>query len=278
MKRIPDKSVDCIVTDPPYLYLKHKLDKAFDEELVFDEWNRIVKDDGFILFFGRGESFYRWNYMLNQMGWKFKEEVVWSKNTASSPFSKIGRTHETIAILSKDGKVRKSHVPYLERRAFDVEAIKRDVRRLTIALDKPEVMKDINHFLKNGETVFRPTTNKFEITGVKPGSADRRVSIVASMERGFVEQDVIQVSREHYTFKHPTQKPVRLMERLINIISDEGDMILDPFIGSGTTAVACQNLNRNFIGFELDKEYYDIATERVKADRVDEGSRALGNR
>ena len=62
---------------------------------------------------------------------------------------------------------------------------------------------------------------------------------------------------------HPTQKPVDLMEHLIEKFTDEGDLILDAFMGSGTTGVAAKNLNRNFIGIELDKEYYNIAKDRI---------------
>ena len=63
---------------------------------------------------------------------------------------------------------------------------------------------------------------------------------------------------------HQTQKPVRLMERLINLVTDEGDTVLDSFSGSGSTALACQNLNRKFIAFEIDKEYFEIAQNRIK--------------
>ena len=63
--------------------------------------------------------------------------------------------------------------------------------------------------------------------------------------------------------KHPTQKPLMLMERIITIFTNEGDTVLDFTMGSGTTGVACKNLNRNFIGIELDKEYFDIAKERL---------------
>lgn len=63
---------------------------------------------------------------------------------------------------------------------------------------------------------------------------------------------------------HPTQKPLKLMEWLVKTYSNEGDLIVDPFSGSGTTAVACLNTNRNFIGFELNKEYFEKATERIK--------------
>lgn len=63
---------------------------------------------------------------------------------------------------------------------------------------------------------------------------------------------------------HPTQKPLGIVERLIEKFSDEGDTILDCFMGSGTTGVACVNTNRNFIGIELDKKYFDVAQQRIK--------------
>lgn len=64
---------------------------------------------------------------------------------------------------------------------------------------------------------------------------------------------------------HPTQKPLALIEKLINEFTKYGDLILDPFMGSGTTAVACHKLKRRYIGFELDKEYFDLANERLDA-------------
>ena len=67
---------------------------------------------------------------------------------------------------------------------------------------------------------------------------------------------------------HDTEKPVALMEVLINNSSNPGDTIIDPFMGSGSTGVACQNLNRNFIGIELDEKYFEIAKERIKGEEV----------
>lgn len=64
---------------------------------------------------------------------------------------------------------------------------------------------------------------------------------------------------------HPTEKPVELMEILIKNSSKEGDLVMDPFVGVGATALACQNLNRNFIGCEIDKKYYDTAMERLNS-------------
>lgn len=67
---------------------------------------------------------------------------------------------------------------------------------------------------------------------------------------------------------HPTEKPLHLIKDLVKISSNENDIILDPFMGSGTTAVACKQLNRNFIGFEISKEYCDIANKRLKQEQL----------
>lgn len=65
---------------------------------------------------------------------------------------------------------------------------------------------------------------------------------------------------------HPTQKHIEVMEKLVEIHTNENDIIFDPFLGSGTTAIACKNLNRNIIGTEIDKKYYDITMKRLKND------------
>ena len=73
MKKIDSESIDCILTDPPYLYLKNqKLDRPFDEQKFFSEAKRVLKKDGFIVLFGRGTSFYRWNCILADLGFNFK--------------------------------------------------------------------------------------------------------------------------------------------------------------------------------------------------------------
>ena len=67
---------------------------------------------------------------------------------------------------------------------------------------------------------------------------------------------------------HPTQKPQKLLERIILASSNEGDVVLDPFMGSGSTGVACKNLNRKFIGIELDEKYYNISFDRIYNKRI----------
>jgi site-specific DNA-methyltransferase (adenine-specific) len=84
-----------------------------------------------------------------------------------------------------------------------------------------------------------------------------------SIAFGFNEKSIIKQRRDHYNIIHPTQKPVRLLERILALISSEGDVILDPFSGSASIAVAAHNTGRSFVGFEIDKEFYDASIERL---------------
>ncbi len=78
----------------------------------------------------------------------------------------------------------------------------------------------------------------------------------------FIETPTISAS-EHKLGEHPTQKPKLLLRHFIEILSNEKDVVLDPFMGSGSTGVVCELLNRNFIGFELNEKYYNIAIQRI---------------
>ncbi|MGV8136478.1 MAG: DNA-methyltransferase [Mangrovibacterium sp.] len=312
MKRIESGSVDVILTDPPYLYLKgQKLDRPFDEQLFFVECKRILKDSGFIVLFGRGTSFYRWNTILDELKFTFKEEIIWDKSYCTSPLMPLSRTHETVVIWAK-GKngINRVKVPYLEQKSGDVNSIIQDIKRLkavfknTKSLDatlaylednyqadedrknkydvsaKPDNLKNMDrsaaviHSIQNGmneKSIIRTdfyNSDRFAKAGVttdihSAGDGDRCVKVINSITQGMNEKSIIRETRDHYSAIHPTQKPVRLLERLLALVSKPGDLVCDPFAGSGSTAIACINTDRKFIGFEIDKEYYDASIERI---------------
>jgi site-specific DNA-methyltransferase (adenine-specific) len=85
-----------------------------------------------------------------------------------------------------------------------------------------------------------------------------------SLEYGLNEKSILAETPDHYTAIHPTQKPTRLLERLMALVTKEGDLVVDPFSGSGSTAIAAYNTRRHFIGFEIDDEYYQASMERLK--------------
>lgn len=92
---------------------------------------------------------------------------------------------------------------------------------------------------------------------------DRTCNVMSSMEVGASEKSIIKQARDHFSTIHPTQKPIRLIERLLALVTQPGDVVLDPFSGSCSTAIACVNTNREYIGFEIDKEYYEAGTKRL---------------
>jgi site-specific DNA-methyltransferase (adenine-specific) len=258
---------DHIFTDPPYLYIKtHDFDREFDEALLFENAKRILPDNGFIALFGRGTSFYRWNTRLAELGFVFKEEIVWDKRYTTSPCIALSRVHETVSLhTKKTGKIRRTKIPYTEQKQYDLESIINDVKRIKSAINTEAGLNKILEFLQGGELYTYEKSNKHFVTqqaGIK--SPDRAVGTINSIKGGMNERSNIEIRPDHYKLSHPTEKPVRLAERIIALISDPGDTICDPFAGSGSFGAACINTGRKYIGIEIDEGYFDIACKRVK--------------
>jgi DNA modification methylase len=97
-----------------------------------------------------------------------------------------------------------------------------------------------------------------------PVTPDRAVCTVEAINGGMREKSVLSLRNDHYTITHPTEKPVRLAERILALISDPVDIIYDPFMGSGSFGVACINTGRKYIGSEMQPEYFDIACKRIQ--------------
>jgi site-specific DNA-methyltransferase (adenine-specific) len=293
--------VDHILTDPPYLYIKtHDFDREWDEQLFFENAKRLLPDDGFIALFGRGTSFYRWNTHLANLGFVFKEEIVWNKLYNTSPCIALSRVHETVSIhTKKTGKIRRSKIPYVEQKQFNIESIVNDIKRIKSALNTEAGLNRVLFFLQGGELYKYSRTNKHNVSqgpDIKnPDRANATINSIANgmNERSIVmhkpsittsgklqdaprefktlksltgmrEKSVLELRNTHYKLSHPTEKPVRLAERILALISDPGDTIYDPFMGSGSFGVACINTGRKYIGSEMKPEYFDIACNRIK--------------
>ena len=279
IKRIPTGSIDAILTDPPYLYLKNqKLDEEFDEDTLFKEWMRVLKDDGMIAVFGRGVPCARWLVKLDELGFKHKEDMVWNKSYCSSPVLPISRVHENFFMFAKGkGKVIKTKVPYLEMKEGNIASIKMDIDRLCEVLRNPKSLIAVREYLdrvklgdkSRDDFEYNENMFKHKITGDNKslGLGNLCVAEMQKIEIGMNEKTIIKVPMDKFNRIHPTQKPISLLIRILDIISRKGDLILDCFSGSGSTAIACMKSGRDFIGFELDKEYYDKSIERIHSER-----------
>ena len=233
MKSIPTDSVDSIITDPPYGTTACKWDSVIDFHLMWEQLNRIIKPNGAIVLFG-SEPFSSALRMSNIKNYKY--DWIWEKNRGSN-FALVKyqpmKEHEVVSVFSN-----KTHNYYpikQKRKGKGLERIKGNYN-----VGKASNITGIKQTIctTQGQELRQPSSiQKFNTT-----------------EKG--------IKREH-----PTQKPVELMEYLIKTYTKEGETVLDFTMGSGSTMVACQNTNRKGIGIEQDEKYFNIAQDRVEANK-----------
>ena len=226
MKLIPSGSIDAIITDPPYGTTACKWDSVIPFEPMWEQLNRIIKPNGAIVLFG-SQPFTSALIMSNPKA--FKYEWIWQK-TRGSNFQTLKhqpwKMHENILVFNAKGV----YTP----------------QKYTVSEDKIDKRKNVNDHLTNKDGIY----GKLKRTRKKDDGTRYPNSIHT-------------VKNPNNNSLHPTQKPVELMEYLIKTYTNEGETVLDFTMGSGSTGVAAKNLNRNFIGIELDDKYFNIAKERI---------------
>ena len=229
MKNIPDKSIDMILCDLPYGTTNCKWDIIIPFELLWKQYERIIKDNGAIVLFG-SEPFSSYLRISNIK--IFRYDWVWEK-TKGGGFALVKKQplkrHETISVFYKKQ-------PIYNPIKFIVPDNKRDKRK---NINNPKATKNDS------------TQPKFNLVRKKDDGTRYPISVLHFNSCWGKNQ-------------HPTQKPVALLEYLIKTYTNEGDLVLDNCMGSGSTGVACKHLNRKFIGIELDKEYFEIAKNRIE--------------
>ena len=228
MKDIPDKSIDMILCDLPYGTTACKWDTIIPFEPLWKEYKRIIKDNRAIVLTA-SQPFTSALVMSNPK--MFKYEWIWFKNVptgmAQSRYAPM-KYHESILVFSKS-------------------PIKVFNKIMEERVGKGKDCYNYEHYCGENNHVKMNKVKKFyDAKLVNPSSVL-----------------LFNVAPNRKDKLHPTQKPVALFEYLIKTYTNEGDLVLDNCAGSGTTGVACKNLNRNFIGIELDPEYFKIAENRI---------------
>jgi len=232
---IPDKSIDLILTDPPYGTTQCKWDSVISFELMWKYLKRIIKDNGCIALFG-SEPFSSALRMSNIKNYKY--DWIWQKDN-STGFANAKkqplRKYENICIFYNR---RTIYNPQMRiGKPYKIKGAKRNKGTETLSGDKLQ-----KNNKSNIASYYRSANNNI-------GTRYPINIINFKRERGF----------------HPTQKPVALLEYLIKTYTNENDTVLDFTMGSGSTGVACKNLDREFIGIELDKQYFEIAKNRIES-------------
>ena len=230
MKDLPDNSIDMVCCDPPYATTSIEWDKLLNFDAMWEQYGRIVKPKGVIVLFGSQP--FSAQLICSKLKW-FRYELVWNKNKCGSPGLAKHRpmkTHENVLIFYKDSGG--TYNPQMEKG----EPYKRQSKNPEGYVGR-----------KNDHGYGMKPRKGFENTGT------RYPKSILNISRDFSAQQQV----------HPTQKPVPLCEWLIKTYSNEDEVVLDNCMGSGSTGVACMNTNRQFIGMEMNDEYFEICKDRI---------------
>ena len=227
MKDIPDGSIDAIITDPPYGTTACKWDSVIPFDLMWEQLKRIIKPNGAIVMTA-SQPFT--TILISSNMKMFKYCWVWDKGVGVNFFH----------VKKQPLKVTEDVcVFYIRQPTYNPSMTKRE---------KP-IKKSNNNAGESSGYSIDESCEKYVGRVYKEAYPNviLKYSTRSSGSRGL----------------HPTQKPVALMEYLIKTYTNEGDIVLDFTMGSGTTGVACKNTNRNFIGIEKDENYFEIANKRI---------------
>lgn len=237
MRGIPDESIDMILCDLPYGTTANKWDKILPAKILWGQYLRIIKPKGAIVLFASGQFT---NKLINSQNDIYRYKWIWEKNRRGNFVNAKNRpmtSYEEICVFSK--------------------GITANTKNTDLKMNYyPQGLIEINKIKKNSDTKF----------GTMAGKRSSHKKVTVQKYTNY-PSDILKfdcVSKP----VHPTQKPLELLEYLIRTYTRENETVLDNAMGSGSTGVACVNTNRNFIGMELDEDYFKVAKKRIeKADR-----------
>lgn len=223
MQGLEPGSVDMVLADPPYGTTACKWDSVIPLELMWQELKRVARDNAAIVM--TSQTPFDKVLGCSNLEW-LRYEIIWEKTSATGHLNAKKmpmKAHENILIFYSE-----------------------------LPIYNPQ--KTFGHVRKTSKTGKTYSSDCYGRESAKP-HYDSTSRYPRSIQTFATDKQKLRL--------HPTQKPVALMEYLIKTYTSEGDTVLDFCMGSGTTGEACKNLNRNFIGIEKQKKYFDIAKERI---------------
>lgn len=252
LQTIESGSVDLIMDDPPYGTTQADWDEEPDWELLAEEFHRILADDGQVVVFGSQPSLMPVYNAFTDGGFEFRFELIWNKQ--NNPWVSDQQPipiHENIFVFKKSDTL-------VGDLTFNTEDIKRDGVFVC-----PSCEGEIN---RGSYSVTRTNDGKSETQGgwqeVYEASGGEQRHPISFLDRDVLEFTSVGGGSDEYT-GYAGQKPVPLLRWLLIAMTNRGDTVLDPHMGSASTAIASIPLCRSSIGFELDPQRYQIAEDRV---------------
>jgi len=277
LKKIPDKSIDLIVCDPPYFKtINETWDYQWRTEEDYLSWTknwlkelgRIAKLSASFYLFGYFKILAQMMPLVTENNFLFRQQIVIDKGLraisgrATKGYQMFPTVTESILFFVQDSKP--TIKAFLKQKQEEAGLSAKEINE---KLDAASIGGGL-WSLYTGENILAqvPTEENWEklqkILNFKKDYSDIKFTFNKEMGLTDVWRDIDFYEEERY---HPTQKPLKLIGRLILTSSTEGAIVLDPFSGCGTTALACKKLKRRFVGFEIDKKYARIANRRLES-------------
>lgn len=245
MKNIPDGSVDMILCDLPYgCTSRNKWDVIIPFDMLWNQYKRVIKDNGAIVLFGK-QPFTSMLIMSNTKMYKYN--LVWRKNLKTGNLNArkmpMGAFEDIMVFYKKSPTYNPQQIP----RTYQIPSGNKFNSKTTNYGKQRELYID-----RQSEWLMPDDVIDYE-DGV-------------SLDALELENEMLYIKCVHNSTGklHPTQKPVELLEWLIKTYTNDGEVVLDNCMGSGSTGIACVNTNRKFIGIELDDTYFEIAKNRIE--------------
>lgn len=276
LKRLPDESVDLIIADPPYFkVIGERWDYKYSTLQDYEDWTkkylkelyRVLRKGGTFYLFGYFRILSRLVAVIETFGFELRQQIIVDKGIkaiagrATKDYKIFPNTTESILFFIKDNK------PFVKQLLKS--------RQMELGLKSKEINERLGvksngggmWSIYTGENMCKQLPTKevwvklceiLDIHDIEYESFSQTWNSIMGYHDVWTDIDF-------YTEKryHPTQKPIKLIERLVLASSNEGDIVLDPFMGAGSTAIACMQNHRNYIGYELDENYYDICLQRL---------------
>ena len=237
MQDIPDGSVDMVLCDLPYGTTQNKWDIVIPFEPLWEQYRRITKPNAAVVL--TASQPFTSALVMSNLAW-FKYQWVWEKDKGNNFIQAKNmpiKFHEDVCVFSSGVILHSSQT--LNRMPYNPQGLVKVDKKWS----RPRHYENGHNLSRKSHKLERMIEyENYPRSIIKFSNSDNR-------ERGL----------------HPTQKPVALMEYLIRTYTNEGDLVLDNCMGSGTTGVACINTGRSFIGFEKDTDYFNIAHGRISA-------------
>ena len=295
MKNIPDGSIDAIICDLPYGTMKngghkvsdgHEWDEIIPTDKLFEQYERVLRRNGVAVLFSQ-EPYTSHLRTFDPRNMEFCYPMIWKKDgTGNFMIANVKPMNyfEDINVFRKKVQLVGDHPlrGYFKELLISLNIPKTSITKRLGTRAQHCFNFDGNQFSLCTEETYNALISEYHIDKIgcfksfeeckridrefKDGYKDPDESVFNLPEGKASMSNILEFGRDADSF-HPTQKPLALIQRLVLTYSNEGDTILDNCMGSGTTAVACIKEKRHFIGFELNKQYYDKACQRIDAEQ-----------